>query len=101
MVAIKSVIACSIMILLFGCSSKQDQKVEYIEKPIYIEVPVLQTPQITPIKKPSYYLLDLNESSSAQDVAEAYVNTIKQMNAYIKQLENAVVPFYKDQDNDK
>lgn len=86
-------IAITLAIVLCGCSQKKE--VQYIEKPIYISVPVVQEIEIEPIKKPRFKLLDITEKSSSKDVAEAYATTVKQMNIYIKNLESVVVPFYK------
>ena len=79
---------------LCGCSGKQPE-IQYVEKPIYVEVPIVQNVEIEPIRKPVYYIKNINEDSSPNEVAEAYINTIKELNAYIKKLEMVVEPFYK------
>lgn len=88
-----AIIAVILALTLCGCSQKKE--IQYIEKPIYVQVPVIQEIEIEPIKKPRFKLLDVKESSSSKEVAEAYATTVKQMNIYIKKLESVVVPFYK------
>lgn len=86
-----------ILVTLFcfaGCGDKQTE-IQYVEKPIYVEVPIIQNLEIEPIRKPVYYIKNINENSSPNEVAEAYINTIKELNSYIKKLEMVVEPFYK------
>ena len=78
---------------LTGCG-RTVTKIEYIEKPVYIEVPVVQKVEFKPVKKPVNFLKSVTKNSTPKEIAEAYVNTVKQQNAYIKQLEKLVQPFY-------
>ena len=80
-----------------GCTRTQTE-IQYVEKPIYVEVPVLQKIEVEPVRKPIYYIKNLKETSSANEVAEAYINTIKELNAYTKKLEMVVEPLYKKVD---
>jgi TPP-dependent 2-oxoacid decarboxylase len=66
-----------------------------VEKPVYVEVPIIQKIEVEPIRKPIYYIKNIKETSSANEVAEAYINTIKELNAYTKKLEIIVEPLYK------
>jgi hypothetical protein len=75
-------------------------EIQYVEKPVYVEVPVIQKIEVEPIRKPVYYIKKLNNTSSANEVAEAYINTIKELNAYTKKLEMVVEPLYKKVEND-
>ena len=88
------IIFITLMLILTGCSSK-NKEIEYIEKPVYVEVPVEVKPEIIPIKKPVYYISNIAKNSTPKEIAEAYVNTILQMKRYIQQLEDAITPFYK------
>lgn len=96
MVKRKSIIFIAfILIMLLECScAKKEKEIQYIEKPIYVEIPVVQKIEFKPIKKPINYLKTINSKSSPKEIAEAYVNTIKQQNIYIKQLEKLIEPFY-------
>ena len=90
----KSIILGAMMILILnGCASSH-KEVQYIEKPIYVEVPVVQKVEIQPIRKPVYYIKRINKDSTPNEVVEAYVNTIKELNAYIVRLETAIEPLY-------
>ena len=88
-----TIIAIALALSLIGCSQKKE--VQYIEKPVYISVPVVQELEFEPVKKPRFKLLDVNEKSSSKEVAEAYATTVKQMNTYIKKLESVITPFYR------
>ena len=79
---------------LCGCGITKTE-IQYVEKPVYVEVPILQRIEVEPIRKPVYYIKKLNKDSSANEVAEAYINTIKELNAYTKKLEMVVEPLYK------
>lgn len=93
--------ALMVVVLLTSCT-RTVTEVQYVEKPVYVEVPVLQSIEVEPVKKPIYYIKNLNENSSPSEVAEAYVNTLKELNAYTKKLEIIVEPLYKKaKDNDK
>ena len=78
---------------LCGCFAKQE--IQYVDRPIYVEVPIVQTIEIEPIRKPIYYIKNISDTSTDNEIAEAYVNTIKELNAYIKKLEMVVEPLYK------
>ena len=94
MAARKSIIFVLVLLLtLCGCT-RTVTKIEYIEKPVYVEVPVIQKVEFKPIKKPVIYLKIITKNSTPKEIAEAYVNTVKQQKAYIKQLEDLVQPFY-------
>ena len=98
MVTPKSIFLSTMMLLcLCGCGMKTTE-IQYVEKPVYVEVPIIQKIEVEPIRKPIYYIKRLNESSSANEVAEAYINTIKELNAYTKKLEMVVEPLYKKVD---
>lgn len=91
----KSIIFIVFLILILICScTKHEKEIQYIEKPVYVEVPIVQKIEFKPIKKPINYLKTLNNNSSPKEIAEAYVNTVKQQNIYIKQLEQLIEPFY-------
>lgn len=83
-----------VLLMVSGCT-KTITEIQYVEKPVYVEVPVVQKIEIEPIKKPIYYIKKLNDNSSASEVAEAYINTVKELNAYTRKLELVVVPLYK------
>lgn len=96
-IIISFAIVCAL--IFSGCASRLQEPV-YIEKPVYIEIPVEKKIEIEPIRKPRYNLLrKIDAESSAKDVAEAYVNTIIEMKHYINQLESAIAPFYKKENN--
>ena len=82
-----------LMLALTACG-KTITKIEYIEKPVYVEVPVIQKVEFKPVKKPINYLSSLHKNSTPKEIAEAYVNTVKQQKTYIIQLEKLVQPFY-------
>lgn len=86
-------------VFLCGCT-RTITEIQYVEKPVYVEVPIIQRIEVEPIRKPIYYTKKLNNSSSANEVAEAYINTIKELNAYTKKLEIIVEPLYKKVEND-
>ena len=88
-----TIVAIILALSLCACSTKKE--VQYIEKPVYVSVPVVQELEFEPIKKPRFKLLDVNEKSTAKEVAEAYATTVKQMSIYIKRLETVIVPFYR------
>lgn len=84
----------SFSICILGCTKQPE--IQYIEKPIYVEVPVATKIEIEPIKKPDYNLLkSIKPTSTPREIAEAYINTIKRMDSYIKQLEAVITSFYK------
>ena len=96
MVASKGIFVGALIWLLLGTGCVRTQtEIQYIEKPIYVEVPVVQKIEVEPIRKPIYYIKNIKETSSANEVAEAYINTIKELNAYTKKLEIIVEPLYK------
>jgi hypothetical protein len=88
------IISLVCFLLCFGCTQKVTE-IQYVEKPVYVEVPVVQKIEVERVKKPVYYIKNINKNSSANEVAEAYINTIKELNAYIKKLELIVEPLYK------
>ena len=88
-----------ILMSLFLCGCGKEVEIQYVEKPVYVEVPITQSLEIEPIRKPIYYIKNIKETSTPNEVAEAYINTIKELNAYIKKLEMVVEPFYKKVEN--
>ena len=96
MVASKSIFSCALVFMLLCCGcTKTITEIQYVEKPVYVEIPIIQRIEVEPIRKPVYYIKNLKETSSANEVAEAYINTIKELNAYTKKLEMIVEPLYK------
>lgn len=94
MVERKGIVIAIITLLLLSSCTKHEKEIQYVEKPVYIEVPVMQKIEFKPVRKPINYLKNIQKDSSPKEIAEAYVNTIKQLNIYIKQLENLIEPFY-------
>lgn len=87
---------CKILILLLffvlsACSSKE---VVYIDKPVEVMVPVYKNIAIKPVNKPILPVNKLSESSTPQEVAEAYYNSLKTMCIYSSKLEKLLAPFY-------
>lgn len=93
----KGIFVGALIWLLLGTSGcvRTQTEIQYVEKPIYVEVPVLQKIEVEPVRKPIYYIKNIKETSSANEVAEAYINTIRELNAYTKKLEMIVEPLYK------
>lgn len=91
----KSIFSCALVTLILCSCTKTITEIKYVDKPVYVEVPIIQKIEIEPIRKPVYYIKNLKETSSANEVAEAYINTLKELNAYTKKLEMVVEPLYK------
>ena len=93
--------AAGILLLAFslclcGCASKKvEEKIVYVDKPVTVEVPVLKEPEFTRPSKPKNYLTSITKDSTPQEVAEAYVNTLKEWKKYARKLEVLVEPYYK------
>lgn len=87
-------IICSV--ILTGCSGKVETKTEYIEKPVYVQVPVLEKPKIKPLPKPVLEISKLTDKSPPSKVAEAYYNTVQQLLKYTNLLEKQLSPFYEE-----
>lgn len=100
MVKRKSYIITLIIVILFCCScSYKNPEVIYIDKPVYVNVPVLEIPKIKPIIKPNLPIYNITTKSQPNDIAEAYYNTIQILLKYTKLLEIALDPFYKEYSN--
>ena len=95
MVDTKSIFVGTIIFFLCCGCAKQNPEIQYVEKTVFVEVPVIQKIEVEPIRKPIYYIRNINNSSSPTEVVEAYTNTIKELNSYIKKLEIVVEPLYK------
>ena len=91
---------CIILVVfcLSGCGIKETN-IKYVETPVYVEVPIMQKPQIKPIKRPILEVTKLTDESSASEVAGAYYNSLQQMISYSKLLEKALTPFYEEYKN--
>lgn len=86
------------ILLLVGCSKEH---IVYIDRPIEVQVPIIEKPAIKPIKKPILSVSRVNNESEPKDVAEAYYNSLKELLLYTKKLEKLLEPFYKEYENGK
>lgn len=100
--ATKKCIISLALVCFFTCAGcSKESEIRYVEKPVYVEIPVATKVEIEPIKKPDYdFLKNINANSTPQEIAECYANTIKRMNSYIIQLEDTLKPFYKKETTD-
>lgn len=91
---------CIILVVfcLSGCGIKETN-IKYVETPVYVEVPIMQKPQIKPIQHPILEVTKLTDESLASEVAGAYYNSLQQMISYSKLLEKALTPFYEEYKN--
>ena len=95
---IKKFIAILICILMFGCAPT---KIQYVDKIVTVEVPIINVPSIKPIEKPILPVTKLTYNSSNTDIAEAYYNSLVMEIEYSKKLEKLLEPFYKEYRNGK
>lgn len=90
---------CILLVLalaLSGCASKApEEKIVYVDKPVEVKVPILKEPEFTRPSKPKNYLAKLTKDSTSKEVAEAYVNTLKEWKKYARKLEVLVEPYFK------
>ena len=83
-------------LLLSGCASKApEEKIVYVDKPVEVKVPILKEPEFTRPTRPKNYLSSIGKDSTPQEVAEAYVNTLKEWKKYARKLEILVEPYFK------
>ena len=90
-----SSIILAVALLLSGCSGKVQEKIVYVDKPVTVEVPVLKEPEFVRPTKPKNYLRNISADSTPKEVAEAYVNTLKEWKRYARKLEVLVEPYFK------
>ena len=81
------------------CSPKPVIETKYVYKPVYVEVPIIEKPQIKPIPRPQLAVHNIKSASSPATVAEAYYNSLQQMIKYSLLLEKALSPFYEEYNN--
>ena len=83
-------------LILSGCAAKApEEKIVYVDKPVEVKVPILKEPEFTRPSKPKNYLASLKKESTPQEVAEAYVNTLREWKRYARKLEILVEPYFK------
>lgn len=90
-------IILAVALLLAGCSGKVQEKIVYVDKPVTVEVPVLKEPEFVRPSKPKNYLKSIGADSTPKEIAEAYVNTLKEWKRYARKLEILVEPYFKKQ----
>ena len=84
--------------LLAGCSGKVQEKIVYVDKPVTVEVPVMKEPEFVRPSKPKNYLKGIDANSTPKEVAEAYVNTLKEWKRYARKLEILAEPYFKKEE---
>ena len=85
----------ALALLLSACSAKVEEKIVYVDKPVTVEVPVLKTPEFTRPSRPKDHLKNIGKDSTPKEVAEAYVNALKEWKRYARKLEILVEPYFK------
>lgn len=96
MVKVAGIFALAGMLLLTSCSAKKvEEKIVYVDKPVTVEVPVMKSPEFVRPTKPKNYLNSIGKDSTPREVAEAYVNTLKEWKRYARKLEILVEPYLK------
>ena len=80
-----------LLLILSGCTTKE----RYIDRPVYVEVPVMVKPTIEKIEKPAFPIETISDLSTPREVVEAYYNTILIYKVYTNSLELALEPFYR------
>jgi hypothetical protein len=90
----KICIPIALILCLCACS-KPEPIIQYVDRPVTVEVPVLKEPEFTRPRKPIYYTNKLNWQSTPKEVAEAYVNTILELKRYSRSLEILLEPYFK------
>lgn len=88
-------IILAIAVILSGCSGKVQEKIVYVDKPVTVEVPIMKEPEFVRPSKPKNYLKNIGKDSTPREVAEAYVNTLKEWKKYARKLEILVEPYFK------
>lgn len=92
----KGTVLCILVLGLSLCScAKQQEKIVYVDKPVQVEVPILKTPEFTRPTPPKDYVAKITKNSTSREVAEAYVNTLKEWKSYARKLEILVEPYFK------
>lgn len=90
------IITFAIVLSLCACSNKKPETIiQYVDRPVTVEVPILKEPEFTRPRKPIYYTSRLTETSTSKDIAEAYVNTILELKRYSRSLEILLEPYFK------
>lgn len=90
-----AVIVALMLLCISACSAKVEERIVYVDKPVTVEVPVLKTPEFTRPSKPKNYLNSIGKDSTPKEVAEAYVNALKEWKRYARKLEVLVEPYFK------
>ncbi len=90
-----AVAAVALSLLLSACAAKTEEKIVYVDKPVTVEVPVMKTPEFARPSKPKSYLRHIGKSSTPKQVAEAYVNELKEWKRYARKLEILAEPYFK------
>lgn len=90
-----TILVAVLSLLLVGCGAKVQEKIVYVDKPVTVEVPILKEPEFARPTKPKNYLANIGKNSSPREVAEAYVNTLKEWKRYARKLEILVEPYMK------
>ena len=93
--AIEKIIFPITLILALSACSKPETVIQYVDRPVTVEVPVLKEPEFVRPRNPIDYTDRLNDNSSPKDIAEAYVNTILELKRYSKALEVLIEPYVK------
>ena len=75
----------AIILCLCACG-KQEPTIQYVDRPVTVEVPVMVQPEFTRPRKPVYYTNKLTWQSTPKEIAEAYVNTILELKRYSRSL---------------
>lgn len=92
----KGTVFCILVLGLSLCScAKQQEKIVYVDKPVQVEVPIMKTPEFVRPTKPTDYVARITKDSSPKEVAEAYVNTLREWKSYARKLEILVEPYFK------
>lgn len=83
------------LLIVSGCVTKLEPRVEikYVEIPVYIN-----PPEPAKVYKPDLPIDYLDNTSTDDDVAKAYVSSIEMCKIYTKELEIALQPYKIKQD---
>lgn len=77
-------------LFISGCTKYVDR---YVDRPVYIEVPIMVKPEIDKVEKPDFPINYLTENATPAEVAEAYYRTILIYKKYTEVLEESLQPF--------
>jgi len=88
-----------ILLLFITLTSCGTTKLVYKDRIVKVPVAVFKEPPAAPeVKQPIYELNNITKDSTQDDVAKAYVITVKQLTDYINRLKIALKPYQKKQE---